>query len=149
LIFLKELETELFVLLEAGVGGNSERLSAKELHTQAWTVVRPYFQKAQQEAVDQYKQFISSGRTSNHVRKIISAAYHGQIELLFIVPDFQQWGTFDPSTDEIHLHKKEKTGDEDLLKFTAIQTLLNGGTVYVVEPGTMPDTGSLAAVFRY
>jgi hypothetical protein len=79
LIFLKELETELFVLLEAGVGGNSERLSAKELHTQAWTVVRPYFQKAQQEAVDQYKQFISSGRTSNHVRKIISAAYHGQI----------------------------------------------------------------------
>jgi hypothetical protein len=72
-----------------------------------------------------------------------------QLELLFAVPDFQQWGTFDPSTDEIHLHKKEKTGDEDLLESTAIQTLLNGGTVYVVKPGTMPDTGSLAAVFRY
>ena len=136
-------------LMEAGVGGNPERLSAKELHAQAWTVVRPYFQKAQQEAVDQYKQFISSGRASNRFRKIILAAYHGQIELLFAVPDFQQSGTFDPSTDEIHLHKKEKTGDEDLLEFAAIQTLLNGGTVYVVKPGTMPDTGSLAAVFRY
>jgi len=136
-------------LMEAGVGGNPERLSAKELHAQAWTVVRPYFQKAQGEAVDQYKQFISSGRASNRVRKIILAASHGRIELLFVVPDFQQWGAFDPSTDEIHLHKKEKTGDEDLLEFTAIQTLLNGGNVYVVEPGTMPDTGSLAAVFRY
>jgi hypothetical protein len=136
-------------LMEGGVGGNPERLSAKELHAQAWTVVRPYFQKAQDEAVDQYKQFISSGRASNRVRKIILAASHGRIELLFVVPDFQQWGTFDPSTDEIHLHKKEKTGDEDLLEFTAIQTLLNGGNVYVVEPGTMPDTGSLAAVFRY
>jgi len=136
-------------LMEDGIGGNPEGLSAKELHTQAWTVVRPYFQKAQQEAVDQYKQFISSGRASNRVRKIIPAAYHGRIELLFTVPDFQQWGTFDPSTDEIHLHKKEKTGDEDLLEFAAIQTLLNGGTVYVVEPEKMPDTGSLAAVFRY
>ena len=64
-------------------------------------------------------------------------------------PDFQQWGTFDPSTDEIHLHKKERTGNEDLLEFAAIQTLLNGGTVYVVEPEKMPDTGSLAAVLRY
>jgi hypothetical protein len=136
-------------LIETGVGGNAEKLSAKELHAQAWTVVRPYFQKAQQEAADQYKQFISCGRASNRFRKIILAAYHGQIELLFAVPDFQQWGTFDPSTDEIHLHKKEKTGDEDLLEFAAVQTLLNGGTVYVVKPGTMPDTGSLAAVFRY
>ncbi len=136
-------------LIEAGVGGNPERLSAKELHAQAWTVARPYFQKAQQEAVDQYQQWVSSGRTSNRVRKIIPAACHGRIEFLFTVPDFQQWGTFDPSTDEIHLHKKEKTGDEDLLEFAAVQALLNGGTVYVVEPEKMPDPGSLAAVFRY
>lgn len=136
-------------LMEAGIGGNPERLSAKELQAQTWTVVRPYFQKAQQEAVDQYKQFISSGRASNRLREILPAAYHGRIELLFAIPDFQQWGTFDPSTDKIHLHKKEKTGDEDLLESAVIQTLLNGGTVYVIEPGKMPDTGSLAAVFRY
>jgi len=136
-------------LMEDGMGGNPEQLSARELHELTWTVVRPYFQKAQQEAVGRYKEFAGSGRTANRVRKIIPAAYHGQIELLFVVPDFQQWGTFDPSTDELHLHKKEKTGDEDLLEFAAIQTLLNGGTVYVVEPEKMPDTGSLAAVFRY
>ena len=136
-------------LMEAGVGGNPERLSAKELHAQAWTVVRPYFQKAQQGAVDQYKQFISSGRASNRVRKIILAASHGRIELLFVIPDLQQWGTFDPGTDEIHLHKKEKTGDEDLLEFAAIQTLLNGGTVYMVGAEKMPESGPLAAVFRY
>jgi hypothetical protein len=136
-------------LMEAGIGGNPERLSAEELHAQAWTVVRPYFQKAQQEAVDQYKQWINSGRASKRLRKIIPAACHGRIELLFVVPDFQLWGTFDPSTDDLHLHKKEKTGDEDLLELAAIQTLLNGGTVYVVEPEKMPDTESLAAVLRY
>jgi hypothetical protein len=52
-------------------------------------------------------------------------------------------------TDEIHLHKKEKTGDEDLWESAAIQTLLKGGTVYVVESGRMPDDQLLAAVFHY
>ncbi|MCJ7747485.1 MAG: hypothetical protein MUP27_07055 [Desulfobacterales bacterium] len=136
-------------LMDEGIAGNPERLSTGELHEQAWAIVRPYFQKVQQEAVGRYKEFVSSGRTSNRVRKIIPAACHGRIELLFVIPDLQQWGTFDPSTDEIHLHKKEKTGDEDLLEFTAVQTLLNGGTVYVAEPEKMPDTESLAAVFRY
>ena len=136
-------------LIEDGIGGNPEGLSAKELHAQAWTVVKPYFQKAQQEAVNRYKEFASSGQASNRIRKIIPAAYHGRIELLFVIPDLQQWGTFDPGTDEIHLHKKEKTGDEDLLEFAAIQTLLNGGTVYMIGAEKMPDTDPLAAVFRY
>jgi hypothetical protein len=136
-------------LMDEGIAGNPERLSTGELHEQAWAIVRPYFQKAQQEAVGRYKEFVSSDRASNRIRKIIPAACHGRIELLFVIPDLQQWGTFDPGTDEIHLHKKEKTGDEDLLESAAIQTLLNGGIVYMVEPGKMPDDGSLAAVFRY
>jgi len=144
----KEVNSYPHLMVE-GIAGNPEQLSAAELHEQAWTIVRPHFQKAQQEAVDQYKEFSGSGRTSNRIRKIIPAAYHGRIELLFVLPDLQQWGTFDPGTDEIHLHKKEKTGDEDLLESAAIQTLLNGGTVYMIGAEKMPDTGPLAAVFRY
>jgi hypothetical protein len=136
-------------LMDEGIAGNPERLSAGELHELTWTIVKPYFQKAQQEAVNRYKEFASSGQASNRIIKIIPAAYHGRIELLFGIPDLQQWGTFDPGTDEIHLHKKEKTGDEDLLEFAAIQTLLNGGTVYMVGAEKMPDTDPLAAVFRY
>jgi hypothetical protein len=136
-------------LMDEGIAGNPERLSAGELHELTWTIVKPYFQKAQQEAVNRYKEFASSGKASNRIRKIIPAAYHGRIELLFVIPDLQQWGTFDPGTDEIHLHKNEKTGDEDLLEFAAIQTLLNGGTVYMVGAEKMPESDPLAAVFRY
>lgn len=42
----------------------------------------------------------------------------------------------------------EEPGDEDLLNAAAIQTLLNGGTVYAVEPEQVPDTAPLAAIFR-
>jgi hypothetical protein len=136
-------------LMNEGVAGNPDRLSAEELHKQTWIVVRPYFQRIQQEAVDQYKQCAGSLQASNDVGTIIPAAYHGRVELLFVIADLQQWGSFDPGTDAIYLREKEKAGDEDLSEFAAIHTLLNGGTVYVVGSESMPDTTPFAAVFRY
>jgi len=136
-------------LIQEGVSGNPEHLSAKELHEQAWAIVKPYFLKAQQKAVDRYEEFISSERVSNRIRKIVPAAYHGRVELLFVDLDHHQWGTFDPGTEAIHLHKIEKSGDEDLLEVATIQTLLNRRAVYVIKSENMPDAGSLAAVFRY
>jgi hypothetical protein len=105
--------------------------------------------KNQQKAVDRCKEFIGSGRVSNRITKIIPAAYQGRVELLFVVADLHQWGTFDPSTEAIHLHRKEKSGDEDLLEVATIQTLLNRGAVYVVKSEDIPDAGALSAVFRY
>jgi len=36
-----------------------------------------------------------------------------------------------------------------MLDLAAVQTWLNGGAVYAVEPGAVPGAGELAAVFRY
>ena len=84
---------------------------------------------------------------------LLMAAHKGPCVSVFMPMhrsgNFQQWGTFDPGTDEVHLHKKEKTDDEDLLEFTAIQTLLNGGNVYGVGAEKMPESDPFATVFRY
>jgi hypothetical protein len=49
----------------------------------------------------------------------------------------------------ICLHEEAELGDQDLLDFAAVHTLLNGGTVYAVEPGRVPDGALLVAIFRY
>ena len=69
--------------------------------------------------------------------------------MLFVAIGVQRWGSFDPDTDAVHWHDKAEPGDEDLLDFAAIQTFLNGGTVYAVEPENVPDDRHLAAIFRY
>jgi hypothetical protein len=61
----------------------------------------------------------------------------------------QEWGNFDPQANELKIHADAEPGDEDLLNSAAIQTLLNGGSVYAVEPDQVPDQALLAAVFRY
>jgi len=66
------------------------------------------------------------------------------------VPVGQQlWGKFDPGTLSVDLHPEPEPDDEDMLDFAAIHTLLNGGTVYAVEPEQVPDAAPSAAIFRF
>lgn len=136
-------------LVEEGIAGNPEELSAQELHDRAWDIVEPLFLKAQRDAIKQYKQLANTERASRDISVIVPAAYHGRIELLFVAVGTQQWGTFDQDSNDVRLHQKAEPGSGDLLDFAAIHTLLNAGTVYAVEPKKVPDDAPLAAVFRY
>ncbi|WP_206602860.1 hypothetical protein [Leptolyngbya ohadii] len=49
----------------------------------------------------------------------------------------------------IAIHPQPEIGDENLLDLAALHTLINGGTVYAGEPGSVPDDQPLAAVLRY
>jgi hypothetical protein len=136
-------------VMEEGIAGNPEGLKPEELQKEAWSLVESYFLKVQQEATAQYRQLAGGDWASNEIEKIIPAARDGRVDLLFVAVGVQQWGTFDPVTFSIHLHEEPGPGDEDLLDFAALHTLLNGGTVYAVKPAEVPGQGPLAAVFRY
>ncbi len=136
-------------LLEQGIPGNPEGLTALQLHGHAWNIIEPYFQKEQQEAARQYDRLAGTGRTAKDLEDVARAAYHGRVEVLFVATGVQRWGSFDPDTDSVRLHDEAEPGDQDLLDFAAIQTFLNGGTVYAVEPENVPDDRYLAAIFRY
>jgi hypothetical protein len=119
------------------------------LHKLALEIVRPYFQKAENDAIAQYRQSSGTGLTSGNIKEIIRAACDGRVGLLFIATGNRQWGIFDEESKDVQLHQKMETGSEDLLDFSAIQTLLNGGTVYSLSQDKMPDDKPIAAVFRY
>jgi hypothetical protein len=136
-------------LVDEGVTGSPDELSAKELHSRTWSVVEPLFLKAQDEAAARYKQLTGTGLASNDLKAIVPSAYHGRVESLFVPVGIQQWGTFDSDANMVYLHQDAEPDDEDLLDLAAIQTLLHGGTVYAVKPEEVPDGAVLAAVFRY
>ncbi len=137
------------LLMEGGIAGNPKGLSLEELHRQAWTIVKPYFQKAEEEALSQYGQSLGTGLTSDNVLEIIPAAYHGRVGVLFIAPGYQSWGTYNEADDAIALAEKKEPGNEDLADYAAIQTFLNGGKVFVVAPDRLPGGSQMAAVYRY
>lgn len=138
-------------LIDMVIKGNPELLSADELHKSAWDIIRPLFQAAQEEAVAHYQQLAgqASERVADTLEKIVPAAYQGRVETLFVAAGVQQWGVYNPVTNEIELHDQIESGDEPLLDLAAVQTYLKGGIVYAVVPEKVPGGTSAAAVLRY
>lgn len=136
-------------LTDKGIPGNPEELSIEDLQTLAWAVVEHYFHKAEQEALTYYGPFSGTDRTTQDITEAAPAAHNGQVEILFLADGFEQWGLFDPNINGVHLHQKAEPGDEELFDFTAIQTIMNGGSVYILEPDKIPDGAPMAALLRY
>lgn len=136
-------------LVEEGIPGNPEELRPEELHKKAWPLVQPFFMQVQEQAAAQYYQLSETGQASTDIQEVVKAAHQGRVADLFVALGVQVRGSFERRTNTVHIDEGTGIGDEDLLDLSAIQTILNGGNVYAVEPEQVPDHGSLAAVFRY
>jgi hypothetical protein len=131
------------------ISGNPEELSEEELMEDAWPILEPYFEKQRKKSVEQFYDYHGTGRASTGIEDIVKAAAHARIATLFVATGVQKWGTYDPGMDRVTLSAEGAEGTRDLLDFAAIETLLNGGLVYAVSPGEVPEKAAMAAVFRY
>jgi hypothetical protein len=136
-------------LVEDGISGNPEELSSMELHEKAWPIIKPIFSKIEEEAHEKYNEVKEKGLTTNAIDEVVPAALHGRMETLFVAVGEQIWGKFDSDNLTIQVHLEHQPEDVDLLNLAAIQTFLNGGTVYAVDPMDVPDENLVAAIFRY
>jgi hypothetical protein len=138
-------------LIDAGIEGNPEALSAEELHRRAWAIAQPLFLAEREQAAARYRRLSGAGSelASSDVEAVVPAAYVGRVGTLFVAVGLQRWGSFDAATGRVELHAEAAPGNEDVIDLATIHTFLNGGTIYAVEPEEVPDEAALAAVFRY
>jgi hypothetical protein len=136
-------------LVDKGIPGNPDEMKPEDLHPEAWAIVAPIFKKGREAGLEQYRQLAGTGKTTIDVAEAVLAAHHGRVELLFVALGVQVWGRFDPVNEKVYLRETPQPGDEDLLDFIAIQTLIKGGAVFAVSPEEVPDQARVAAVLRY
>ncbi|MBK1986039.1 hypothetical protein A0J48_000475 [Sphaerospermopsis aphanizomenoides BCCUSP55] len=138
-------------LLPESINGNPEIINLEQLHDEAWRIVAPSFQEDKRTAIKLYQQLFGegTGKATNEIKEIIPASYYQRIDSLFVSVSEQKWGKFDLENTTVELHTKPEPDDEDMLDFSAVQTLLNGGRVYTLESEEMPNGSKVAAIFRY
>lgn len=136
-------------VLDEGIVGNPDEMSAQELHEKAWAIVEPLFNEAKEDVQARYSELLGSQQASDDLEEVVPAAFQGRVDALFVALDSQKWGRYDPETNVIKTREEPKNGDEDLLDFVAMKTLAYGGTVYAVDAEEVPGQSPLAAVFRF
>ena len=144
--------TEHPKVLEEGLTGNADDLSAEDLRDAAWEIVEPHFLEDRRRAAERYGDLSGSGRSSSRHEEILPAAHDGRVDTLFVARGVRLWGSYDLQKREAHIEEDQtlqRNHSEDLLDLAAVQTFLNGGTVYAVPQQEIPDGQAMAAIFRY
>lgn len=136
-------------LVDQHIAGNPEELSEEELHDQAWSLISPIFKRDQEQILEQYHREAGTGKTTTWLDEGLVAAFQGRMLAAFIPQDVHAWGTFDPSTMEIHRQEEETVETQDLYDLLAAYTLMHDGQVYVCEPEEVPSENEIAAVYRF
>lgn len=136
-------------LMEGQIARSPEDIPLEQLKDDAWKLMEPYFLEERKITLDRYGQYLSEEKASNDLREVVPASYFGRVETLFTWIGEQRWGTFDHESGKAFPHEERKPGDQDLLDFAVVHSLLNGGKIYTVPPGEVPGDGVIAAVFRY
>ncbi|MBX3014287.1 MAG: hypothetical protein KF832_22380 [Caldilineaceae bacterium] len=138
-------------LVDEDVTIDPETLELPALHQRAWEQIGPRFDAKRQEALDAYHHLAGNQdpRAAAALPEIVAAAYFQRVDTLFLAQSGTKWGTFDPATNQVEQHDVPQPGDEELLDFAAVHTVLNGGSVYIGPVETLPAGKQVAAILRY
>jgi hypothetical protein len=136
-------------LLSVTLPGSPEHLPEIELHQRAWTVVEPHLRAAEQHALERAREWAGTNRAFTDPVQIATAAREGRVEILIAARGRQQWAAVDESQARFELHAQAQPGDEDLVDYATVQTLLHGGQIFVVDPEQIPDSAPAVALLRY
>ena len=135
-------------LLGECLAGDADLYSHDELRGRAWALVEPFYARSRDMAAALFIKFDGTERASNDTPELVFAAQAGLIDSLFVALDAVQWGMVDWQRRTVKPAGVHQRRAEELLDYIAVQTFLNRGMVYVVDPRQVRGGRPAAAIYR-
>lgn len=129
-------------LLDEGIPGTPDRLSADELRNAAYPLVADRRARERRRIADDWNP--SDTATSSDLEQVLERAWEGRVGLMFACADREQWGRFDPDRRAVK-EPAEEAPIDDLVDVAAAEALRHGADVYTVDADEMPVDDALVA----
>jgi hypothetical protein len=136
-------------LLGLGIPGNPELLGDQELCERARPLVAEASERRRAEALRRLERQAGTPKVATELSTLLAAAHHGRVELLFLEPNVRHWGSFEPRTGRLEVHREPRPGDDELIESALFHTLRAGGEAWEVPGGALPVRSDTAALLRY
>lgn len=129
--------------------GSYEHHSTDQLYPAAKEKMKPFFEKHHKVALETYLNKLATPLTTSMPDAVIRSSFYGQVSDLFVEKGAHIWGRFDAQNNELQVHDTKQDGDDCLVDKAAIQTILHGGQVHLLEKDEMPNGSTVAALLRF
>lgn len=136
-------------LVDTDLELTDEHADNKKLFSQAKDRIEARSNQERDERLETYYNSIATPLTNSMPETVIPAAFYSQVRSLFIEKGAHIWGSFDAQNNKLEMHANREEGDDCLVEKAAVQTVLNGGEVFVMEKEKMPKGATIAALFRF
>jgi len=138
-------------LIDKNIKGNPEFTDINTIHEMANEIISEHKRKRKEKKIKRYYSLFHSIRNvSKDIDQIVPAAYNKRIKAMLIAKDYKIWGGFDEKNNRTI--RKQGINDDamELVNYAAVNTLLNGGEVYMINKEYKnKDESPVNAVFRY
>jgi hypothetical protein len=136
-------------ILSRGIPGNISELPIDTLYRKAWDIAQEYFSQEEQNAVENFRDNINGGRVADDLQTVLTAAFDGRVENLFVAENELVWGDFDPDSRQAIVKKQDDGKIIELLDEAVFWTLSKKGTVYIRKRDDMPAYSIICGRLRY
>lgn len=136
-------------ILPQGIAGNVSEFSNDTLRSRAWAIADEYFSREEGGAVADYLDNLGGGRVAGDLPSVLTAAYDGRVENLFVAENERVFGLFDPDRREVTVKDQEEGKFVELLDEAVYWTLQQKGKVYIRKRQEMPGDTNICARLRY
>ncbi|MDQ3535174.1 MAG: hypothetical protein M3421_06065 [Bacteroidota bacterium] len=147
-------ESSVKTIFGKGIETSPDEIHVKDIHSRTWEIIEPHFNKEKEEIINKYNEFAGTGKTSNSLKNVITAAVNGRVESIFIAKNACKWGIYkeDGADLIVDIHSEYQENDDCLISMAAVSTVLNGGKAFLVEKEELPEQSKdtdVVAVYRY
>ncbi|MFW5806529.1 MAG: hypothetical protein ACOCWU_02570 [Spirochaetota bacterium] len=132
-------------LAEGFVRGNPSTFRQGELHRRAWEIVRREHDAEINLALRKLERAPRDHRILG-IEHVLPAACEGRIYALYLDPQAELRGHFDPQGEAVRVDEDE--GQTDLLDTAAVLGARTGAHIYTVDPSRLPASEPAAGLHR-
>ncbi|QXP58313.1 hypothetical protein [Olleya sp. HaHaR_3_96] len=132
------------------LNGDPEFKNKTLMHQESWSLMQDYFNATKKDKIDLFTELYNTQKVSYSPSEIISAAIHGKIDTLFVKKGTDLFGIYYNINNSVRLDESKEITNTSLLNLACMQTFLQGGNVFELDPEHMPiKEQPINAIFRY
>jgi hypothetical protein len=136
-------------ILPGGITGNVKDLPVEEFHRQAWQIASEYYYEGEKVVMRDFHDNLAGKLAVDNVNSVLTAAFDGRVDTLFVAEDEEIWGEFDQNTRQVVVSDREGELAEDLLDQAVVWTFRKKGKIYVKKREDMPVDSPICALLRF